>query len=108
MDSVVRALATAQTKLLAELPAGAYRIVLKDSTAKHMSFSDEPLIQSAGDSLRHEAARRILSDIQRVTRAFFDQTLRGRRSPILDGVVDRAQGRLRVDRFPPKRTSLRH
>src|SRR5438874_848699 len=83
-DSVFRAIANGQQSLLSDMPGGAYRITLKFPGIGHMSFSDEPLIEAAGDSVKRAAASLALTSIQAYTRAFFDKTLFGHARTLLD------------------------
>ena len=55
------------------VPGGAYEVALDSSKTTHMDFSDE--------NKRPE----VMATFRSLTLAFFDQTLRGKRSPLLDG-----------------------
>lgn len=82
-----RELPPALAALFAAVPSGSYRVVLPE--ADHDSFTDGPLLRPA---LRPNQAEEILSQVRAYTLAFFEQTLRGRESELLerptnDGVV---------------------
>jgi hypothetical protein len=49
-----------------------------------MSFSDLPLLQ-ASDIAQAEMSAQVLAVVRSYTLAFFDKTLKGTRSPLLDG-----------------------
>jgi hypothetical protein len=98
-DSLIRIRPLQQDSVLADIPAGAWRVRLKTPGANHMSFSDEPLIKAAGDSARTAEALLSLSMVQRYTRAFFDKTLLGRRGTVLDRPPAQDSALVSVERF---------
>ena len=61
---------------------GSYRVLLASKTITHADFSDLPLI-GAHDSAEAEMHGRVLQEVRRYTRAFFDQYLAGVDSPVL-------------------------
>jgi len=64
--------------------AGSYEVTLRAAGTSHMDFSDLPLLgaQTRADV---EARVQFLTTIRSLTLAFFEQTLRGKRSPLLEG-----------------------
>jgi hypothetical protein len=101
-DSLFHAIPAAQDSVLADLPAGGFRVTLTGSWVTHMSFSDEPLIQSMTDSAKRAGALAALGIVARYTRAFFDKTLRGNSSTILDVEPPQGPSDVRVERFRPR------
>jgi predicted dienelactone hydrolase len=98
-DSLIRIRPLQQDSVLADIPAGAWRVRLKTPGANHMSFSDEPLIKAAGDSVKTAEALLSLSMVHRYTRAFFDKTLLGRRGTVLDRPPAQDSALVSVERF---------
>jgi hypothetical protein len=84
------------------LPGGAWRLRLRTPGAKHMSFSDEPLVETAGDSTSRAATLLTVDVIRRYTRAFFDKTLRGRRDTLFDRPEPSDSAYLSIERFPQR------
>jgi len=103
-DSLFRALAAGQDDLLSDMPAGAYRITLRTPGITHMSFSDEPLIEAAGDSAKTANALLTLRLIETYSRAFFDRTLLGRTTTVLDRPTGADAAIVTVERFSPSAT----
>jgi predicted dienelactone hydrolase len=64
--------------------AGSYEVTLRAAETSHMDFSDLPVLgaQTQADA---EARAQVLATIRSLTLAFFEQTLRGKRSPLLEG-----------------------
>jgi predicted dienelactone hydrolase len=106
-DSLLHAMATGQDELLSDMPGGAYRVTLKMPGVMHMSFSDEPLVQAAGDSMKTAQARVALTMIEKYTRAFFDKTLLGRTQTVLDRPLPADTALVTVERFAPAVTHTR-
>jgi hypothetical protein len=104
-DSLIHAVAAGQDELLAEVEGGAYRVTLTTATVNHMSFTDLPLLDAAGDRARSAAARRDLELAMCYTRAFFDRVLLGRRGTPLDRPEGPKAGAT-LERFP--RSPTRH
>jgi hypothetical protein len=100
-DSLTRAIAAGPDDLLADMPGGAFRVNLKTPGANHMSFSDEPLIEAAGDSAKTANALLALRIIKGYSRAFFDKTLRGRTATLLDRPTGADSALVSVERFRP-------
>jgi hypothetical protein len=67
---------------LQAVPGGSYEVVLNKSKATHMDFTDLPILgaQTPADA---DAHARVLAVVRQWTLAFFDESLRGRRSPLL-------------------------
>jgi hypothetical protein len=61
---------------------GSYEVVLNNSKTTHMDFTDLPLLgaQTPADA---DAHARVLAVVRQWTLDFFDESLRGRRSPLL-------------------------
>lgn len=72
---------------------GSYRVVLESKTTTHADFGDLPLLQSR-DGVEAETRARVLGVVRSYTRAFFDKTLKGAKTPLLDG--------MRADEFVEK------
>jgi len=106
-DSLFHALATGQDELLSEMPAGGYRVTLKMPGVIHMSFSDEPLIEAAHDSMKTDNARVALTMIEKYSRAFFDKTLLGRTQTVLDRPPPADTAVVVVEQFAPAVTRTR-
>ena len=100
-DSLFHTIAAGQDDLLSDLPGGAYRVRLTVPGVTHMSFSDEPLIEGAGDSVKTANARLALAIIERYTRAFFDKSLLGHTQTLLDSAVVFDPALVEVERFGP-------
>jgi predicted dienelactone hydrolase len=97
-NSLVHFVAQKQTDLLRGMPSGAYRLTLKTESS-HMSFSDLPLLENADKDAAYRNALSNLSLVRRYTLAFFDQTLRGQHSTLLNrSGSDHAD--IRVEWFP--------
>ena len=101
-DSVFHAIATGQDELLADMPAGAYRVTLTVPGMTHMSFSDEPLIEASGDSVKTANALLALRIVGTYSRAFFDHTLFGKPASALGHPNPADSAFVRVERFRPK------
>ena len=106
-DSLFHAITTSQDELLSDMPAGAYRVTLKMPGVTHMSFTDEPLIEAARDSVKFADARLALRMIEKYTRAFFDRTLLGRRETVLDRPPPADTALVIIDQFAPPVTRTR-
>jgi predicted dienelactone hydrolase len=61
---------------------GSYEVVLNNSKTTHMDFTDLPLL-GAQTPASADAYARVLAVVRQWTLAFFDESLRGRRSPLL-------------------------
>ncbi len=101
-ESLFHAIANGQDELLTDISAGAYRVTLRVPGVTHMSFSDELLIEAIGDSVKTANALLSLTIITTYSRAFFDQTLLGRRATVLDHADSPGSAFVTVDRFGPK------
>ena len=80
---------------------GSYLFRLQSAGTSHMDFSDLPLL-GAPDSSDAEKRAAVLAVIRSYTLAFFDQTLRGQRSSLLEG-GNKKELVVAVRRFPPGR-----
>ena len=89
------------------MPAGGYRVTLKMPGVIHMSFSDEPLIEAAHDSMKTDNARVALTMIEKYSRAFFDKTLLGRTQTVLDRPPPADTAVVVVEQFAPAVTRTR-
>lgn len=78
---------------------GSYRITLQSQGTTHADFGDLPFLQSR-DIVEADTHARILNIIRRHTRAFFDKTLRGRTTPLLDDKLE-TEFVEEVESFPP-------
>jgi hypothetical protein len=63
---------------------GGYWVVVNLPGFKHISFSDLPLIQAAGNSLNEANDLRALQVVRSYALAFFDKYLRQKEEPLLD------------------------
>jgi hypothetical protein len=100
LDSLLEDVWTGPVRLLSDMPGGAYRVSLNTPGMTHMSFSDEPLLQAVGDSIKTADARLILALVTEYTRAFFDRTLLAKRDTRLD--QRGARDPVIVERFSPR------
>jgi hypothetical protein len=66
---------------LRDCPGGSYHVTLNAPGFEHMSFTDQPLLASAGNALRS------LQLAEGVTREFFDKYLKASEAPTLDGLT---------------------
>jgi predicted dienelactone hydrolase len=99
-DSLLNDIESGPTRLLSDMPGGAYRVSLNARGITHMAFSDEPLLQAGDDSAKRADALRTLGVVQTYTRAFFDKTLRGMQATVLERPVS-PDSTITVERFPP-------
>jgi hypothetical protein len=89
-----------QTKQLASIPGGSYRLMLFDLPGfSHRSFTDQTLLATAID---HEEALHNFQVAQAYTLAFFDKHLKGDTKTILDK-GERVDNRARLEKFPGHR-----
>src|SRR2546430_2056396 len=102
-DSLVSDIEAGPALLLADVREGAYRVSFKGPGVVHMSFSDEPRLEAAGDSAKRSNALRSLRLIETYSRAFFDRTLLGRPATFLDRPSTADTAYVAVERFAPKR-----
>src|SRR6185295_10212616 len=79
---------------------GSYRVILKSDGTGHADFGDLPLLQSR-DLAETETRARFLGVIRNYTRAFFDKTLKGAKTGLLDD-TPATEFVERIDRFPPR------
>jgi predicted dienelactone hydrolase len=63
---------------------GSYEVAIDSSKSSHADFSDLPVLgaTSGNDA---DARAQVLATIRTLTLAFFEQALRGKRSPLLEG-----------------------
>jgi hypothetical protein len=79
---------------------GGYRVMLEPQRTSHPDFGDLPLLQ-AQDNATAEERTAVLAVVRTYTRAFFDKSLKGVPSTILD--VRRSSPYVReVNRFPAR------
>ena len=102
-DSLLNSLQFRPDTLLGELPAGGWRVTIRIPGMPHMGFSDEPLILSAGDSVKAHSALEALGLTTIYTRAFFDKVLRGDSATPLDQTARRDTSVVTVEHFAPHR-----
>ena len=88
-----------QDAVLRSTGKGSYRVILRSEGTTHADFGDLPLLQSR-DLAEADTHARILRVALNFTRAFFDKTLKGTKTPLLD---DHAVNEFveRVETFPP-------
>jgi len=98
-DSLIADIEAGPGLLLSNMPGGAYRVSLNTPGVTHMSFSDEPLLEAVGDSVKRANALRALGYVESYSRAFFDKMLLGRKTTVLD-VPRPADSNLVVEWFP--------
>jgi predicted dienelactone hydrolase len=65
---------------------GAYRVLIDGAKTTHADFGDLPFLQAATPA-EAEARAQTLDSVRAITRAFFDETLKGLRPPVLKGRV---------------------
>ncbi len=68
---------------MAATGGGSYRVVLNRAATDHMSFSDLPMLQ-AQDNAEADRRTRVFAVTSNYIRAFFDDTLRGIKTPLLN------------------------
>jgi hypothetical protein len=73
-------------KQLRHCQDGGYRVTIKSPGVNHDNFTDVPLLEAVGDAKAEAAAVHSLYLIAEVTRAFFDQYLKGENHRLLDRV----------------------
>ena len=78
---------------------GSYRVVLETAPTTHEDFTDLPFL-GAPTASEADTRARILAVVRRWTRAFFDQTLRGQKQPML-ATKSPHEFIETVQRFPP-------
>ena len=98
LDSTLKA---ARDAAFERTGGGSYLIRLQSAGTSHMDFSDLPFL-GARDSSDAKNRAGVLAVILSYTLAFFDQSLRGRRSSLLEG-GDKAAFITALRRFPPVR-----
>jgi hypothetical protein len=101
-DSLRKEILAGPTRLLADIRGGAYRITLTAPGITHMSFSDELLIEAAGDSGKMRNTLLALRIINTYSRAFFDTTLRGQAGTALDHPAEGDSVFVTIERFGPR------
>jgi hypothetical protein len=69
--------------VLQAVRGGSYEVVLSKSNTTHMDFTDLPIL-GAETQVEADLHARVLSVVRKWTLAFFDQSLRATRSPLLD------------------------
>jgi predicted dienelactone hydrolase len=68
---------------LQSVRGGSYEVVLDRLKTSHMDFTDLPVLGSQNEA-EADLHDRVMSVVRTWTLAFFDESLRGRRSPLLD------------------------
>lgn len=101
-DSLRKDIVAGPSRLLADIRGGAYRISVTTPGMTHMGFSDEPLIEAAGDSGKTRHARLALRIINTYSRAFFDKILRGQTETALDHPAKGDSAFVTIERFGPR------
>ena len=98
-DELISRLRHDKDATLRSTAQGSYRVVLESAPTTHGDFTDLPFL---GASTASEAGTRarILAVVRSWTRAFFDETLRGRKQPMLAN-TSRGEFIETVQRFPP-------
>jgi len=82
-EELVAKLTADQAVALRSTGKGSYHVLLQNSTAMHMDFSDLPVLGARDDSEEKMRAH-IIAIVRSYTLAFFDKSLRGRKVPLLD------------------------
>ena len=98
-DQLIARLRHDRNATLRSTAQGSYRVVLESALTTHEDFTDLPYL-GASTALEADARARILAVVRTWTRAFFDETLRGQKQPML---ATQAPHELvqTVQRFPP-------
>lgn len=102
LDSVNDDVTAGPVRLLNDLPAGGYRLLLNVPGMNHLSFSDEPLLRAVGDPVNSAHQLVALALVRKYTLAFFDKTLLGQADTPLERVVPADTALLRIERYPPR------
>lgn len=96
-DAIMREQQKNQTRQLAEIPGGSYRLMLFDLPGYiHRSFTDQTLLAS---KLDHEQSLHNFRIAQTFTLAFFDKYLKRENTTVLD-TSQTVDGRAKLERFP--------
>jgi hypothetical protein len=97
-DSIMKEQQQTQTKQLAEINGGSYRLMLFDLPGYiHRSFTDQTLLAS---KLDHEQSLHNFHVAETYTLAFFDKYLKGDKKTVLDS-GETVDGRAKLETFPP-------
>jgi predicted dienelactone hydrolase len=97
-DAIMKQQQENQSKQLAAIPGGSYRLMLFDLPGFiHRSFTDQTLLAS---KLSHEESLHNFDVAEAYTLAFFDKYLKGDKKTILDTGVS-VDPRAKLEKFPP-------
>ena len=96
-EALVRKIDADQDAAMESAGIGSYRVTLSMPGVSHDSFSDLAVLQATGDDARRTAEHN-LSIVRTYTRAFFDRSLLGSSTTVLDAA--RADGTIKVEAFP--------
>lgn len=103
-DSLARVRPAEQDALMREVGGGSWRVQLATPGITHLSFTDMPLLQAIGDTARTSHALLATRLTRGYVRAFFDKTLRGSVSTILDRPPAEDVAFVSVESFSAKRS----
>ena len=98
-DELISRLRARQRCHAAKHGQGSYRVVLESAPTTHGDFTDLPFL-GAPTASEADTRARILAVVRSWTRAFFDETLRGQKQPMLAN-TSRREFIETVQRFPP-------
>ncbi len=97
-DSIMKEQQQNQTKQLAEIDGGSYRLMLFDLPGYiHRSFTDQTLLPS---KLNHEQSLHNFHVAETYTLAFFNKCLKGDTKTVLDS-GETVDDRAKLETFPP-------
>jgi predicted dienelactone hydrolase len=82
-DELIARLHRDHDAALQAVAGGSYEMVLEKSKTTHMDFTDLPLL-GAGTTADAEARERVVATVRSLTLAFFERSLRGKRSLLLE------------------------
>ena len=85
-EQLLERLRARQDATLRNTGKGSYLVVFESNTTTHADFGDLPLLQSR-ERAEADTRTRVLAVVRSYTRAFFDKYLRGKKAPLLDGMV---------------------
>ena len=82
-ETTLARLTAYQEATLRNTGKGSYQVFLRNKQTTHMHFSDLPLLQTS-DPEEIQIAVQVMEIVRSYTRAFFDKSLTGKASPLLE------------------------
>jgi len=97
-EALIHQLHAGQDAAMESTGRGSYRVTLAMPGMYHSSFTDRPLLQAVDDPGKRQEAVRNLGTIRAYTLAFFEKSLRGARTTVLDRM--HTDETVKVEAFP--------